>query len=521
MQPGETIDRYTIEAQLGEGGMGVVFRAHDMRLSRKVALKVLRVGEGKAAAAAARLLREARNVASFEHPNAVTIFDVGEVDGSPYIAMELINGKTLRDVIGSSVPWAQRVLWLVDAGRALAAAHKIGLVHRDVKPENIMVREDGCVKVLDFGIARKVQQHAVPAPPTASDVPKPATPPAAQPGGPKKAMKGVVGTPLYLCAERLRGKPADGRSDQFSWGVSAFHVLAGKSPWGEPQNQFELMSTIMFAEPLSLSALAPDVPVPVVRVIERAMARQPEDRFASMDEAVDALEQAVGPARGRLPSRSFEDAATPPTDAAPSPSPVVVPLLPEPPAPGATPAATAPRNRWGVAAFVALAFGVGLLVPRPWAVRHGTTEAGPSALLAGQRALEEGRDDLALRQLSRARDASPDQPAPHVWLALVAWLHGQDPAADLDAARRASAALDPTDAHLLTALSACAGRDTAACDSGATAAAASAPDQAILALVASVAAERAGREALTAAVRATDLDPSLVPAWRQRVHLAK
>ena len=153
LQPGDAFDRYTIEAFLGEGGMGRVYRALDTRLHRRVALKILGV-ESEASPEAksegiARLLREARAVAALEHPNTVAIHDVGELDGVPYIAMELINGRTLRSCIADpAVTYQMRLQWLYDAGRALAAAHKVGLVHRDVKPENVMVRDDGVVKVL-------------------------------------------------------------------------------------------------------------------------------------------------------------------------------------------------------------------------------------------------------------------------------------------------------------------------------------------------------------------------------------
>ena len=137
-KPGESFDRYVIEAPLGQGGMGEVYRAYDPRLRRKIALKVLRVDDAGDASvshgAAERLLREARAAAALDHPNAVSVFDVGEVDGTPYIAMELVQGLPLRDYIGdASVSYERRVRWLIDVARALAAAHDRGLVHRDVK----------------------------------------------------------------------------------------------------------------------------------------------------------------------------------------------------------------------------------------------------------------------------------------------------------------------------------------------------------------------------------------------------
>ena len=220
LRPGDAFERYTIEALIGQGGMGCVYRAYDPRLGRRVALKV--ISEGSAPAAAnARLVREARAAAAFDHPNAVAIFDVGELDGAPYIVMELVEGRTLRRAAGrrgaagpdphraarraSRAPWRPRT--------------KRGLVHRDIKPENVMVRDDGMVKVLDFGIARR----------TGGSVdPRSAT----QPALPTLTVEGVkLGTPVYMAPEQIRGDELDGRADQFAWGVLAYELLAGKLPW--------------------------------------------------------------------------------------------------------------------------------------------------------------------------------------------------------------------------------------------------------------------------------------------------
>ena len=468
MSPGDTIDRYSIEALLGEGGMGAVYRAHDMRLNRKVALKVLKVTEGKTAAAAARLLREARNVASFEHPNAVTIFDVGEVDGSPYIAMELINGKTLRDTIGAPIAFVQRILWLVDAGRALAAAHEIGLVHRDVKPENIMVRDDGCVKVLDFGIARKVQQ-----PNADASGALPAAEGAARPKEGKKPSKPIVGSPLYMSSERLAGKPADGRSDEFSWGVSAFHILAGKSPWGEHRNAVELYAAIMFADPEPLREAVPEVPESVVKVIEKAMAKKPEDRFASMDEAVDAIEAAIGPVRRRSmpafaemagapsPERKSDAPAGPPLSTSTA---VEKPQLPSP-APEAAARATRPVL---VAALLAavIALFAGLVLPRP-AFLSSTPTPTPKA------AASDG--------------------AAHTWLALRAYLRGEDASGQVDEALKQRSSMDREDVQLAETLAACLAGGPAVCEQATTSALQRSPSAASKAVLAAIAARaRAG-----------------------------
>ena len=224
LKPGDTFDRYTIEAPLGQGGMGCVYRAHDTRLGRRVALKVISDGprDGQADANAnARLLREARAAASLDHPNAVSIFDVGEYEGTPFIVMELVLGRTLRGAVGDpSVPAATCVAELADVARALAVAHKRGIVHRDIKPENVMVREDGVVKVLDFGIARRqggsIDPHGKTETPALSTL----------------TIEGVkLGTPFYMAPEQIRGDALDGRTDQFAWGVVAYELLTGRLPW--------------------------------------------------------------------------------------------------------------------------------------------------------------------------------------------------------------------------------------------------------------------------------------------------
>jgi eukaryotic-like serine/threonine-protein kinase len=280
LKPGDTFERYTIEAPLGQGGMGYVYRAADARLGRRVALKV--ISERIAASdASARLVREARAAAALDHPNAVAVFDVGEAEGTPFIVMELVEGKTLRDAIGGSTALDTRIGWLADAGRALGAAHKRGLVHRDVKPENVMIRDDGVVKVLDFGIARRDSVAADPAAPTQS------------PALPTLTMEGVkLGTPLYMAPEQIRGDPLDGRADQFSWAVVAYELFTGRLPW-RGTDALAAMASVL-TDPIDAGALeAAGVPGPVRRVVLRALSRRPEDRFATMEEAVAALEAAA------------------------------------------------------------------------------------------------------------------------------------------------------------------------------------------------------------------------------------
>jgi serine/threonine-protein kinase len=283
---GSTFDRYTIEALLGEGGMGTVYRAYDTKLQRSVALKLLHGGPGDSAEAQqhanARLLREARAAAALSHANAVAVYDVGEKDGTAYISMELVEGRSLRAAVGDpALSTETRVAILADVARALGAAHRRGLMHRDIKPENVMIRADGQVKVLDFGLARAFREEA------------PTTRRGAEGRGPLLATLSrdglIAGTPRYMAPEQLRGEPQDARADQFSWGVMAYEVLAGRPPWPGETASLTLVLAVMDDEPPPLSQADPRIPENVARVVSRAMQKAPADRYPSMDDVLVAL----------------------------------------------------------------------------------------------------------------------------------------------------------------------------------------------------------------------------------------
>ncbi len=284
LKPGDTFERYTIDAAIGQGGMGCVYRAHDSRLDRRVALKVISEGVSRSGGDAdARLLREARSAAALDHPNAVSIFDVGSLDGAPYIVMELVSGRTLREVLGdATIPVATRAGWLGDVARALAAAHRKGLIHRDIKPENVMVRDDGVIKVLDFGIARRVAGQVDPSAPTQAP---------AQPTLTKEGIK--VGTPIYMAPEQIRGDALDGRADQFAWGVLAYELLTGAPPWRGGGEPLAVVASILTDELPRVALANAGVPPGVEMVVRRALEKRPEDRFASMDELARALDGAL------------------------------------------------------------------------------------------------------------------------------------------------------------------------------------------------------------------------------------
>lgn len=274
--PGDRIDRYTIEASIGEGGMGRVYRAYDERLDRRVAVKIV-AAEAAAGDSEAkkRLLREARAASKLDHPNVVSVFDVGETPDGPYIVMELLPGPSLRELIDAdTISLRDRVRILRDTANALAAAHEAGVVHRDVKPENVIVRPDGRVKVLDFGIAR-----AVPRDPqsTASTGPNLAT----------LTQDGTkLGTPRYMAPEQIKGGLVDGRSDQFSWAVTAFELLEGKPPFRGPDAMAVMAAVLTDAAPPMERA-----PEPLAAIVQRALLKDPARRYPSMRELHAALEE--------------------------------------------------------------------------------------------------------------------------------------------------------------------------------------------------------------------------------------
>jgi serine/threonine-protein kinase len=288
LAPGTQLGRFKVLAVLGEGGMGTVYRAVDEVLGRAVALKVLHdsaSAEG-ASSGESKLLREARAAAALNHPNAVNVFDVGEGDGVAYIAMELLSGKSLRAYVGdASVPLARRLGWLVDAASALDAAHRSGLVHRDVKPDNVFVRDDGVVKVLDFGIARRVTS---PVDPTAATVAGASLGTVTNAGGATLGGR-LAGTPLYMAPEQMRGEEIDGAADQFSWAVTAYELLTGESPWDATRGSLQLVAQILSHRPDPPSARNPEVSPAVDAAILRALSKSPADRFPSMADAVAAL----------------------------------------------------------------------------------------------------------------------------------------------------------------------------------------------------------------------------------------
>ncbi len=204
--PGRDLGGYRLEARLGRGGMGEVWSAHDVVLGRRVAIKVMLGAEGEDVRLRERFVREGRAAAALVHPSVVTVFATGETDGVAWLAMELVEGQTLR-AVGRSAPLATKVAWLSALASGLDAVHRAGFVHRDVKPDNVMIARDGHLKLLDFGLVR----------------PPPGAAPLTRTGY-------VMGTPRYMAPEQWRGETVDARADQFAWGLVAFELLSGRHP---------------------------------------------------------------------------------------------------------------------------------------------------------------------------------------------------------------------------------------------------------------------------------------------------
>jgi tetratricopeptide (TPR) repeat protein/tRNA A-37 threonylcarbamoyl transferase component Bud32 len=302
---GGMIGRYIVLGLLGKGGMGVVYSAYDPELDRKVALKLLRVVHSKKRddldAKRTRLLREAKAIARLSHPSVVVVYDVGTFQDQVFIAMELVDGLTAirwRDARKPS--WKEVLRVFIAAGEAIAAAHAADLVHRDFKPENVMVTRDGKVRVMDFGLARTVERvtEETPMATAAADADADGpTVPSMRPVEPRLTNEGnVVGTPAYMPPEQYLGV-TDGRSDQFSFCVSLYECIYGQHPF-EARSSMDLASN-MRAGRVHDAPAHTKVPLWVRKILLRGLRPRPEDRYPTMRELLDALGRDPAVARKR------------------------------------------------------------------------------------------------------------------------------------------------------------------------------------------------------------------------------
>lgn len=267
LQPGDALGRYLVETRLGEGGMGCVVRALDTVLERRVAIKFLLPDRRHREEAFLRFHREARLAAQLTHGNVVRVYDIGDYDGVPFLVMEYVDGPSLVRYVGmKDVSVARKLRWLGEVARGLHAAHVAGLIHRDVKPANVMIGRDDIAKVVDFGLAKR--QETSPALVKTFQT----------------SAGWLVGTPSYMAPEQLEGDQYDARADQFSWGVMGYALFSGNNPRANDPRRERIPR---------LDELIPGVSRIASEVLERAYAYEPENRWPSLIEAAERLDLAA------------------------------------------------------------------------------------------------------------------------------------------------------------------------------------------------------------------------------------
>jgi serine/threonine protein kinase len=274
---GTKLGPYDIQSLLGSGGMGEVYRARDARLDRVVAIKVLPASYSADAERLQRFVQEARSAAALNHPNILSIFDIGEERGAPYIVSELLEGQTLRERIRSGPLSSRKAIdYALQVARGLAAAHEKGIVHRDLKPENLFLTNDDRVKILDFGLAKLTR------PETSGGADEPTVQVNTEPGQ-------VMGTVGYMSPEQVRGKAADHRSDIFAFGSILYEMLSGQRAF-RGETAADTMSAILKEEPVELSETARNVPPALERMVRHCLEKIPAQRFQSAGDLAFNLE---------------------------------------------------------------------------------------------------------------------------------------------------------------------------------------------------------------------------------------
>jgi serine/threonine protein kinase/Tol biopolymer transport system component len=314
---GTRVDEYEIEALVGSGGMGEVYRARDLRLGKEVAIKVLPASLSADGDRLRRFEHEARTAAALDHPNILAVYRLGTYQGAPYLVSELLQGETLRERLqGGALPVRKAMDCGVQVARGLAAAHHKGIIHRDLKPENLFLIEDGRVKILDFGLAklrRTVSPDPSPQRPSsgevgpqgggegliAHDVPKASIDPEqiARPG----AIMGTVG---YMSPEQTRGRPVDPRTDIFAFGAILYEMLTGDRAF-QGSSAAETMSAVLSQDPPSLSQIAPSIPPALDRLVRRCLEKKPEHRFQTAMDLGFALEALTDTPGARQPAATL------------------------------------------------------------------------------------------------------------------------------------------------------------------------------------------------------------------------
>ncbi|HTP34775.1 MAG TPA: protein kinase [Candidatus Acidoferrales bacterium] len=273
---GEMLGPYRVETRIGQGGMGVVYRAWDTRLDRRIALKVLRPDQVNDPVHRQRLVREARAASALIHPNIVTVHDIGSDRNIDFIAMEHIDGRPLNQMIpAAGLPPKQALAYSIQIAGALAGAHASGVVHRDLKPGNVMVTREGLVKLLDFGLARRSRRDA-------------------DGSGTLTLNTEIAGTPQYMSPEQIRGEDIDHRSDVFAFGAMLYRMLAGRDLF-DRGSAVETMNAVLTADAAELCQNGPALPDALESVILHCLEKAPQDRFQSAQDLGYALEACAAP----------------------------------------------------------------------------------------------------------------------------------------------------------------------------------------------------------------------------------
>src|SRR6516225_904950 len=273
---GTILGQYEIRSPLGAGGMGEVYRAHDTRLDRDVAIKVLPEYLTTDPERLRRFEQEARATAALNHPNILAVYQMATDNGISYLVEEMLEGETLRERLRRGpIPLRKAIDYAVQIAHGLAAAHDRGIVHRDLKPENLFITKDGRVKILDFGLAKLgAAKDASGQEATLTEQTNPGT---------------VMGTAGYMSPEQVRGNPVDHRTDIFAFGTILYEMVTGKQPFRKPTSA-DTMAAILNEEPSSISQITPTTPPGLQRVVHRCLEKDPEQRFHSAHDLAFALE---------------------------------------------------------------------------------------------------------------------------------------------------------------------------------------------------------------------------------------
>src|SRR5581483_5387647 len=296
---GQILAHYRIESKLGEGGMGKVYRARDTRLNRFAAIKVLHAERTADPGRRRRFVQEAQAASSLNHPNIVHIYDIDRDGDMDFIAMEYVSGKTLDSVAGKKgLPVQEAIRYAIQIADALAAAHAAGIVHRDIKPGNVMAAESGVIKVLDFGLAKLTER------------------PDSSQGETTVTMESetregaLLGTIAYMSPEQAQGKKVDARSDIFSFGLLLYEMLVGHRAF-DGDSTHATLSAILREDPPPLNRTRNDIPRDLQRIVHRCLRKEPSRRFQVMQDVKLALEEVEddAPAIQARPRRTFSLAA--------------------------------------------------------------------------------------------------------------------------------------------------------------------------------------------------------------------